>query len=261
MKTPNTPQEAIVARQAAIRSLLANEARIVLERSKLTSLVERAEDATRRAQQQQGILNAAETHDRKHARRHYEEQTAALLELSKAAQLRTLPRMPLSPSTPPNAYSDPNYPQTYEGYATMETFSIAAIIDNTEPLYNRKIALFAALLELEPDRRTWPHLDLDTGCATVDALIYYAPLIMAALEELRRMREPIDVTRLDVDDLIHTFSMDYNEYIHQQRQAETIAACLECRSPITPESTADFGIPNICDSCYEQSLHDEHNPC
>lgn len=200
------------ARHQAARTLIASVARITLEKTKLDHMLEKAEDATRRAKQQEGILNAAH-HDRRIAGRWYVESTQQLQSSSKAGPGAPLsPAMPLSSSTPANAYQDPNYPTTYEGYATMETFSLAAIIDNTPALNTQKHALFRAYLHLEENNpHLWTHL-YPTGHATVDSIVWYAPLIMAALEELRRMKEPIDLERVDLDDLIQTFSIDYLEH-------------------------------------------------
>lgn len=212
------------ARQQAARSLIASVARITLEKTKLDHMLEKAEDATRRAQQQAGIHNAAE-HDRRIAGRWYVEATQQLQSSSKAgpgaatAHAGLSSGLPLSPSTPANAYQDPNYPTTYEGYATMETFSLAAIIDNTPALNTQKHALFRAYLHLEENNpHLWTHL-YPTGHATVDSIVWYAPLIMAALEELRRMKEPIELERVDLDDLIQTFSVDYLEHKEAYQQS------------------------------------------
>lgn len=213
MKTSEDRQNVTHARQQAARSLIAASARITLEQAKLTHMLEKAEDATLRAKQQAGILNAAE-HDRRIARRWYTESTQQLQSTAGpgSAGGPSSSGLPLSPSTPPNAYQDPNYPTTYEGYTTMETFSLAHIIDNTQILNTRKHELFRAYLHLEENNpHLWTHL-YQTGHATPDSILWYAPLIMAALEELRRMKEPIELERVDLDDLIQTFHADYLEH-------------------------------------------------
>lgn len=200
-------EDAAASRRRLQTSLLAAHAAQTVTRAELTTAKERARLAAERQRQaEQKHTQAVETYR------------------SLTAEYRASAALDVSPSRHPAAPMPPI--DTYEGCATAETFSILHIIDNDEPLYMDKIKRFEIVLRsnhrAEENRknghtepamiaRIWRHLD-DHGHATPESLDLYASLIAAALHISRKLREPIDLANVDIDDLVAHLASDLAEY-------------------------------------------------
>lgn len=204
----NNPEIHNARRRNIAYAIIAAHAGLTIKQAELKRATERENDA-RRLRLKVGSQLAELRKTSEILESMYAEQCSELGTMIAEGATPPTP-LPLSTGTPGNAYTDPNYPPTYEGYTTMETFSIAHIIDNTPALLG-DLELRWTLCTGIPSMLT--QVD-QYGYAKAAAIDIYGPLIMAAMEELRRMHEPIELRRVDLDDLIrswHSRMLDYHE--------------------------------------------------